>query len=159
VIIFPLFIGIVFTVFTVARHLRYTQIAAVLSREAAVLTFRECVSERDLRLILCLNEVRDEIRGITTEIAPNSEVIVSVYVKDHVTGEITVAERSDPTGTGQVSKYQRSGENITGITNETFLNNRTIVIGEVYIPFLFPALDFPGFSNFAPEFVYNQVII
>lgn len=158
-VIFPILLAAIFAVLTIARHLRYTQVAATLSREAAVLTYRECATERDLRLELCLNEVRDELLAISEGIAPNTEIIVSVFVKDPVTELITVAEKSSPVGAGQVSRYQISGESITGISDETFLNNRTIVIGEVYIPFLFPLLNMPGFGGFAPDFVYNQVVI
>lgn len=127
----PIVLIISFVSIETARSLRYVQVASTLSREVASLAYRDCVGDKDEKLMFCLRNVRDEVLGYANNLIGGSEVIVSMYTYDGTTAKDETSYEA-----GESSQYTLAGTAISGLTDTNFLTNqRIVVIGEVYIPY------------------------
>ena len=141
-IIIPVILGIFFVGFQFSNYLEKWQLATTFSREAANGSFRACAAERDdpaapeviNRLSTCLREEHDRLINQAGGVAPNMQVIISIYRYDSDTNRVT-REGIAGNGAPHTSKFTTGKfSDSDSILGSTLEDNRIVVVGEVYIP-------------------------
>lgn len=138
----PLILGILAAGLELSRSLHYLQIAATLSREAASISYRECLADQPPKSQACLDHEQQRLRRLAGSVGEGIEIIISIYEFDEATGEF---RRLGTSGTGQYgSKFNVVGNTMQGGIDDTVLrSHRRVSIGEVYVPYR-PIIPYVG---------------
>ena len=139
-----------------SRSMKYTEVATMLSREAASIAYRVCSGEVDPQTSdRCLQKVREDIEGFGDNVFPGTTVLLSLFRFDG--DSETCSGRIDRLafvgGERHASKVkfvdrqlllgQQYGENYNTprdwhsaeVSRELVCKHRAVVVSEVHIPF------------------------
>ncbi len=172
-VILPLILVLVFAGSEFSRLIKVKQLVTTISREAANMAFRECVMNEGATAT-CHTEMRNKLQTLARKKIPGTEVIISVYNWDpEVDDEINTADGKvvDPpmvTAVGiNQTKFAPSGDHIADAATRSINivprgiieRQRSVVIGEAYVPNTTVIGSFLGLFRFDRSVAYDATIL
>jgi hypothetical protein len=144
-----------------ARALDYRQVAAVVSREAARVAYRECsVNGGGANYYdLCLGrvDIAPAFQSFATALAPGSRVVVRIYGLDAAGTNVVLLGRYPSTGTLPGFKpFDNQETNFTSMVT----NHHVVVVSEAFVPYQPMLLGFSNRSlNLEGRDIYDVTVI
>jgi hypothetical protein len=137
------------------RALEAQQAMAVISREAANATFRDCVELDDRNE--CLDYVYNQVAGSAQVALPGAELLISVYILHHdpVTKVDTVTVETRPPGGVASGKLSQFSVGDYSTTHLGFMQaQQKIAVAEVFFKFTPFFKDTPISTDFYDAAIY-----
>lgn len=145
----------------VARVLDYRQIAAVVSREAARVTYRECSVNASganyYNLCLARVDVAAAFQNFANALVPGSKVIVRIYGLDAAGTSVVLLGRYPATGTlPAFQAFDTLELNFKAMVE----NHRIVVVSEAFVPYQPVLLGFSSrYLNLVGQNIYDVTVI